>query len=90
VDQAGDEALEQLALAEDDHGLVAHAVGHVAEALDRLAEPDEVDEQLRAPGEQRAADSEKRGERDSAERDVYGNRAFPRPAVTTAPSGARP
>ena len=37
---------------------------HVAGALDRLAEPDEVDEQLGAPREQPAADGQRRGERE--------------------------
>ena len=67
VDQAGHEPLEQLPLAEHDHGLVLDALGHVAEAVDRLAEPDEVDEQLRPPREQRAADGEQRGERERSE-----------------------
>jgi hypothetical protein len=88
VDEAGDEPLEQLPLAQHDHGLVLDPLRDVAEAVDRLAEPDEVDEQLRPPPEQRPADREQRGERDSAERDVYGSRAFPRTALTIAPSSA--
>ncbi len=48
VDQAGHEPLEQLPLAEHDHGLVLDALRHVVEALDRLAEPHEIHEQLRA------------------------------------------
>jgi len=92
VDQAGDEPLEQLPLAEHDHGLVLDPLRQVAETVHRRAEPDEVDEQLCAPRKQRAARGEERGERDSAERDVYGSRAFPSAAaenrcpVTTAPS----
>ena len=64
VDQAGHEPLEELPLAEHDHGLVLDALGHVAEAVHRLAEPDEIDEQLCPPRKQRAADGEQRGERE--------------------------
>jgi hypothetical protein len=71
VDEAGHEPLEQLSLPEHDHGLVPDALGRVAGAVDRLAQPDQVDEQLGPPGEQRAADGEQRGERDSAGGDVY-------------------
>jgi hypothetical protein len=66
----------QLPLAEHDHRLVLDPLRHVVEAIDRLAEPDEIDEQLCPSRKQRAADGEERGERDSAERDVYGTRAF--------------
>ncbi|HEX6654331.1 MAG TPA: hypothetical protein VF072_16410 [Thermoleophilaceae bacterium] len=97
MDQAGHEALKELPLPEHDHRLVLDPLRHVAEAVDRLAEPDEIDEQLCARRKQRAADGEERGEGDSAERDVYGSRAFPRSAartalrrsaIRTAPSGA--
>jgi hypothetical protein len=71
VDEARHEPLEQLPLAEDDHGLVFDALGQVVEALDRLAEPDQRDEQLRAAGEERAGDGEQRGERERSDRDVY-------------------
>jgi hypothetical protein len=90
VNQPGHEPLEQLPLSEHDDRLVLDPLRHVAEAIDRLAEPDEIDEQLRPRRKERAADGEERGERDSAERDVYGSRAFPRAAVTTAPSSALP
>jgi hypothetical protein len=65
VDQARDEALEQLALPEDDRGLVADSAGDVVEALDRLAEPDEAGEQADAAREEEAADPEggREGER---------------------------
>jgi hypothetical protein len=76
-------------LAEHDHGLVPHALGHVVEALDRLAEPDQREEQARASVEERAADREERGERERSQRDVYENRAFLGSTVRTAPSGAR-
>ena len=64
VHQARAEPLEQLALAEHDLGLVADAPRQVVEAVDRLAEPDEVDEQLRAAREEEAADGERRRERE--------------------------
>jgi hypothetical protein len=76
VDEARDEPLEELLLAEDDHGLVPHALGCVAEAVGRPAEPDDVDEQLGAAGEQEAADGEQRGERERSGRDVYEACAF--------------
>jgi hypothetical protein len=85
VDEAGHEPLEQLPLAEHDHGLVLDPLGHVVEAVDRLAELDQVDEQLRAPDEQRAGDGERRGQRERSKRDVYES-ALPRGAITTAPS----
>jgi hypothetical protein len=87
VDEAGHDPLKQLPLAEHDHGLVPDPLRHVVEALDRLTEPDERNEQLRAPEEERAADREKRGERERSGRDVYEDRAL---RVTTAPSSARP
>jgi hypothetical protein len=71
----------------------------VVEALDGLAELYERYEQARPAGEQGAADGEQRGERERSGRDVYEDRAFPRPAIAcracprpairTAPSGAR-
>jgi hypothetical protein len=88
VDQPGHEPLEQLPLPEHDHGLVLHPLRRVAGAVDRLAEPNEVDEQLGPAREDEAAGGEERGERAGAERDVYGSRAFPRTAITTAPSSA--
>jgi hypothetical protein len=81
VDEPRHEPLEQLALPEHDHGLVSDALRHVVEALDRLAKADERDEQLGAAGEEDAADGEQRGERDSAERDVYEDCAFLSSAV---------
>jgi hypothetical protein len=81
VDEAGDEALEELALAEDDHRLVAGPPGEVARAVGGLAQPDQLDEQLRPAREQEAADRESRGEGDGSNRDVYGPRAFLSSAV---------
>jgi hypothetical protein len=77
VHQPGAEPLQQLALTEHDLGLVADALRQVVEALRGLAEPDEVEEQLRTAREQRAADRESGGERQRSDRDVYGERAFP-------------
>jgi hypothetical protein len=76
VDQPGDEALEELALAKHDHGLVPGALGEIVEALRRPAEPDEVDQQPDPAPEQVAADGERRRERDRSEQQVYGPRAF--------------
>jgi hypothetical protein len=87
VDQPGHESLEQLPLAEHDHGLVLDSLRNVAEAIDRLAEPDEIDEQLGPAVEERAGDGERRGQRERSERDVYGS-ALASSAITTAPSGA--
>jgi hypothetical protein len=53
VQRARHEALEELALAEDDLGLGTEAQRDVVEALDGLAELDEPPEQPRAPREQR-------------------------------------
>jgi hypothetical protein len=83
VDEPGHEPLKQLPLAQDDHGLVLDPLGNVPEAVDRLAELDEVDEQLGPPAEQGAGDGERRGKRDSADGDVY-ERALPRPAARVA------
>jgi hypothetical protein len=89
VDHARDEPLEQLPLAEDDHGLVLHALRHVVEALGGLAEPDQVDEQLGAAGEQRAADGERSGDRERSSRDVYEDCAFLSSAVIAGTISAR-
>jgi hypothetical protein len=80
VHQPGAEPLEQLALPEHDLGLVAHAPRHVVRALGRLAELQQVDEQLRAAGEEGAADGERRRERKRSERDGY-DRTFRSSAV---------
>ncbi len=75
------EPLEQLALAQHDRRLVARALGHVAGAVDRLAQPDEVDQQLGAPREQAAADGERGRQRDRSGEDRYAERAFLSSAV---------
>ena len=74
--QPGHEPLQQLALAEHEHGLVADARGDVVGALDRLAHPDQPDEQERAAREQAARDREGGGERDRAGGDRYWALAF--------------
>jgi hypothetical protein len=81
VDQAGHEALEQLALTEDDHGLVAGACLQVVVALGRLAQPDQVEEQLGTAGKEEAGGRERRSERDRSDRDVYGERTLRSSAV---------
>jgi hypothetical protein len=81
VHEAWAEPLEQLALAEHDLGLVAHAARDVGKALDRLAELNEIDEQLRAAGEQRAGDGERRRQRKRSDDDVYAGRALLSSAV---------
>jgi hypothetical protein len=43
--RAGQQPLEELALTQHDHGLVADATGNVVVALDRLRRADETDEQ---------------------------------------------
>jgi hypothetical protein len=89
VDQPGDEPLEQLALAQHNHCLVLDALGHVIEAVDRLAEPDQGDEQAGPTGEERAADRQEDGERDRSERDVYEDCAFLSSAVIAGTTSAR-
>jgi len=54
--EAGTEALEQLALAEDDRQLVARAAGDVAGALGGRARAHELYEQTRTAREQGSAD----------------------------------
>ncbi len=80
VDEARHEALEELPLAEHDLGLVLHALRHLAAALDRLAEPYEVGEQLGAAPEEIAADGQRRGERERTG-EHYPTRAFRSSAV---------
>jgi hypothetical protein len=81
VDQPGNEALEQLALTEDDLRLVADPDRDVVEALGRPAEPEQVDQELCAAREQETADREGRREGDRSDGDVYGPRAFLSSAV---------
>jgi hypothetical protein len=84
VHQSRTEPLQELALAEHDLGLVASAPRHVVEAIGRLAELEQVEQQLRAAGEQKAADGEGSRQRERSGDDVYGERAFPSSALVTA------
>jgi hypothetical protein len=81
VHQARAEPLEQLALPEHDLGLVARPARQVAGAVDRLAETDQSDEQLRAAGEEPPADGERRCQRQRSGDDVYGARVLLSSAV---------
>ena len=81
VDQPRHEPLEQLALAEDDLGLVARSARQIVEAIGRLAHPHEADEQPRPAREQGAADREGRSEGKRSGQHVYGVRAFLSSAV---------
>jgi hypothetical protein len=81
VHQARHEPLEQLALPQHDLGLVADTPGRVPRAIHRLAEPDEVDEQLGAAREQPAADGEGGRQRDRSGEHVYVERPFLSSAV---------
>ena len=69
VQRAGDEALEQLPLAEHDLRLCAQALRQVVEALDRLAAADEPPEQPGTPREERARDGEQRRQRERGRED---------------------
>jgi hypothetical protein len=89
VDQPGHEPLEQLALGEDDLGLVASAPREVAGAIDRLAHPHEADEQAGTAREQGAAHRERGREGKRSGRDGY--RAPPATGTSRrAPCAARP
>jgi hypothetical protein len=75
VDEAGDEPLKQLALAEDDGGLVAGALGEIAESRGGLAHPDEIQKELGTTGKEEAGDGERRGESKRSGQDVYPDRS---------------
>jgi hypothetical protein len=89
VHQAGAEALEELALPQHDRRLVADALRYVVEALARLAEPDQVDQELRAAPEEEAADGQRQRKRDRSDQDVYGPRAFLSSEVTAGTISVR-
>jgi hypothetical protein len=89
VDDAGDDALKQLPLAEHDDGLVPDPLGRVAEAVDRLAEPDQIDEQPGPAIEERAADGKERGKRERSGGEVYEPCAFLSSAVIAGTTSAR-
>jgi hypothetical protein len=81
VHQAGDQPLEQLALAEHDHGLVADAPAQGVAALDRLAGEDEPRQEERAAREEAAGDGEQGREPERAGQDGYVAFAFRSSAV---------
>ena len=89
MDGAGNDALKQLPLAEHDDCLVPDPLRRVAEAIDRLTEPNQVDEQLRPAAEEEAADGKERGKRKRSSRDVYETRALPRSAAMRATDSIR-
>jgi len=71
VERTRDDALEQLALPEDDLGLRPQATRDVVEALDRLAEVNEPPEQPRTPREERPRDGKERGKSERARENRY-------------------
>jgi hypothetical protein len=82
VHQAWDEALEQLALPEDDHGLVADAArGVVVAAIGRMAGQDELRQEERAAREEAACDGDQGREPERAGDDRYALFAFLSSAV---------
>jgi hypothetical protein len=89
VDQPGHEPLKQLPLAQHDHGLVPHTLRRVAEAVDRLPEPDQVDQQLGAAGEEEPADGEQGGERERSQGYIYEDCTFLSSAVIAGTISAR-
>ena len=88
MNQAGHEALQQLALAEHDLRLVANPLGEVVEAGRGLAHPHEADEQPRPAGEEHAANRERGREGERSERDGYRSLLAGR-TTACAPSSTR-
>ena len=90
MDQARHEPLEQLPLPEHDHGLVLDALRHVVEALDRLAEPHEVDEQLsRAAQNSVPLTASAAASASAPSATLYGDCAFLSSAVIAGTTSAR-
>ena len=94
VHQAGERALEQLALAEDLDAFTRDPARDVAAPLDRAAEPHETGEQPGSSGGQAPGDHHERGE----EAGTHEHRRHTPPAareppagrgVTTRPNGSR-
>jgi hypothetical protein len=82
VHQPGDEPLEQLALAEDDHGLVADSAGEaVVATVCGLAGEDEPRQEEGAAREEAAGDGEQGSEPERAGEDGYEPLAFRSSAV---------
>ena len=67
--QSRDQPLEQLALAEDDDGFRAQALGDVVAALDprRVPHPHQPGQQQGAAGEEEAGDGEGDGQREAGD-----------------------
>jgi hypothetical protein len=76
VHQSRNQALQQLALAEHDRGLVAEARRDPVESVGGLTEPNEPREQEGAAGEQRACDGDRGCESDGAAEALYPPLAF--------------
>jgi hypothetical protein len=82
VHQPGDQALQELALAQDDHGLVADAArGVVVAAVGRVTGEDEPRQEERPPREEAACDGEQGREPERAGEDGYAPFAFRSSAV---------
>jgi hypothetical protein len=81
VHHARHEPLEQLLLAEHDHGLVLDAARQIVEALGRLRRADEPRQEERAPREEPARDGERGCERNAAGQGFYAPRTFLSSAV---------
>ena len=75
VDEAGNDALEELSLAEDDGRLGLRAPPEIARAVGRLPETDDPVEEVRPPREERRRDRERGEERDRRERRAHPDRA---------------
>jgi hypothetical protein len=82
VHEARQEPLEQLLLAEDDHGLLAHPPLHVVVTVDPglVTHPHETDEQVRPPREQAGAHRD-HGEQGEQADDVGGGHQRPERAL---------
>jgi hypothetical protein len=76
VHQAGDESLEELALAEHDDRLVPEPLRQVVAARKRRTEPDEADEQERPAGGQRQRRGRDRRQGERGQSDGYRPLAF--------------
>ena len=75
MDEAGDDALEELSLAEHDRRLRAHSAGGVAGPVRRLAEADDPVQEVRAPGEQASCDRQGGEQRQTGRERAHPERA---------------
>jgi hypothetical protein len=76
VHDAGQQALKELPLPEDDHRFIADARGDLARAVDRLRSTNEAGEEDRAPAEERTRDDEQRRKSDRPGERRYDPRTF--------------